>query len=81
MVTQQICSEFTSKSVKRVKTEKSEVEVSNKMFSNVYQKMKNMNPNLSIHSYFIACLHSTKETDMELVNINNSDTELTFALR
>lgn len=48
------------------------------LFENVYKNMKTQNPSLSVHSYFIACLHSTKEHDMDLVNLGGSESELNF---
>ena len=68
MVTREILNGLHNTSVKRVKTEKQEVSVQNDMFGNIYQNMKKKMPALSVHSYFIAWLHSTKETDMEMVN-------------
>jgi len=67
-------------STKRIKTENSEAGVQNNMFADIYKKMKKKNPSLSIQSYFIASLHSIKETDMDLVNING-DEELNFVLK
>ena len=78
MITKQIW-ENSQHSFKRVKTEGEEMNLQNDMFSKIYANMKAKNPSLSVHSYFIACLHSTKETDMDLVNRGNSDTDISFA--
>lgn len=64
--------------MKRVKTELSEVQLHRDMFKNVYKDMQQKNPSLSVACYFIACLHSTKETDMELVNTVDGDVDFVF---
>ncbi|CAI2359158.1 unnamed protein product [Moneuplotes crassus] len=47
------------------------------MFNDIFRVMKKKNPTLSVHSFFIASLHSVKETGLKLTNAG-SDVQLSF---
>ncbi|CAI2359484.1 unnamed protein product [Moneuplotes crassus] len=81
IIAKNVVLEIKKKSFKRIKTE-CEEEVNKKnvpsqMFGQIFKNMRKKNPSLSIQSFFIASLHSIKETDIALKNVEG-DAQLDF---